>query len=225
MRVKRYTLPKEIKLERKTKRFYTFPIGPRSNPKIALLHVVRDMLNFARTASEAKKIITGGKVFVDGRVCKDRKFGVGLMDVVSFPDIKKHYRITIKDYLTPIEIPESESSLKICKIIRKQAIKGGKIQITLHDGRNMQMDKCDYKVGDSLLIKVPSQEIVEHYPYEKSSLVYIMRGKRTGQFAYLKEIIRGIHPRVILTFNNQSFETKPDATIVVGKDKPKIQIV
>ncbi|MBU5575282.1 MAG: S4 domain-containing protein [Candidatus Aenigmatarchaeota archaeon] len=225
MRQKRLTIPKEILIKRKGIPYITCPRGGRTGVKIALLTLIRDILSFANTASEAKKIITGKKVLVDGKICTDRKFGLGFMDVVSFPDLKKHYRITIKSHITPIEISESESKLKLCKIIRKQSVKGGKIQITLHDGRNIQNNNLNYHVGDSLLIKIPEQEIKEHLEFKEGMLVFITGGKRKGQFAYIKEIIRGINPRVILTFNGNDFEASSKDIIVVGIEKPLIQIV
>ena len=51
----------------------------------------RDYNAFSRT-KEGKKIINSGKIFVNGVVKKDIHCGVGLMDVISIPDVKRHFR-------------------------------------------------------------------------------------------------------------------------------------
>lgn len=106
---------------------------------IALLALVRDVLNLADNAREAKRIIRGGDLLIDGRVVKRERFPIGLMDVVSMPKMGKHYRVVVDDHerATLKEIPEKSASFKLCKIERKGNVKGNKIQVGLHDGRNL----------------------------------------------------------------------------------------
>ena len=58
-------------------------------------------------------------------------------------------------------VNEKESSLKLCKIKGKNLMKG-KINLNLHDGRNIITDNKEIKVGDSVLIELPAQKINQH---------------------------------------------------------------
>ena len=46
---------------------------------------------------EAKKIVTAKKIKVDGRVCSDINYGIGLMDVLEFVPTGEAYRFVAKD--------------------------------------------------------------------------------------------------------------------------------
>mgnify|MGYP005844852207 CR=1 FL=1 len=225
MITKRMNMPKEIRIERKTHKFVTTPRGSRSGVKIPLLTLLRDILKYCDTAAEAKKVIRVRKILIDQKVYTDWKFGLGIMDTIFIPSLNKAWRILPKPYPTAVEIPQNEAGLKIGKVIRKQCVRGGSIQITLHDGRNILLPKdTQIKPYDSVLIKLPSQEIVEHLPFATGFLALISKGKNTGQIAMIKNIERGLKKRLILTSNKKDFEAPYDGVIVVGKEKPVISL-
>ena len=60
---------------------------------IPLTLLIRDIFGFAKTRKEAKTIVSQGKIRVDGIVQREELFPIGLMDVVSIPDVEKVYRI------------------------------------------------------------------------------------------------------------------------------------
>lgn len=64
----------------------------KKEDSIPLMLVVRDILGYADTSREAKKIIHDGLIFVDKKPRKDPKYGIGLMDVIDIPKANKHYR-------------------------------------------------------------------------------------------------------------------------------------
>ena len=51
------------------------------------------MLGVAQTRKEGKLILAQGKVLVDGKIRKQDESPVGLMDVISLPDMNKYYRV------------------------------------------------------------------------------------------------------------------------------------
>src|SRR5207247_9368000 len=58
--------------------------GPHSREKrIPLVIVIREILGYARKAKEAKRIISTGKVKIDGVVRSDHRFAVGLWTVLT----------------------------------------------------------------------------------------------------------------------------------------------
>ena len=61
--------------------------------------------------------------------------------------------------------------------------------MSLHDGRNVTIRKNAYKVGDSLLISLPGQDILKHYGFEKGAKGTIIAGKNIGISGKVKDFI------------------------------------
>ncbi|ADC70409.1 Ribosomal protein S4E, central domain protein [Methanocaldococcus sp. FS406-22] len=235
--LKRLAAPVRWELPRKIHKFTVRPL-PGAHPmseSLPLLLIIRDVLKYADNAREAKKIIKMGKVLVDGRVRKEEKLPVGLMDVVSLPEADENYRVLFdrkgRIKLKPTENPD----VKLCKIKNKTVIKGGHIQLNLHDGRNIVIKVSDptkaeedvYKTGDTLLISIPEQEIKAHIPFEVGKLAYITGGKHVGDFAKIVEIERrGIYPDIVTLENmdGEKFKTVKDYVFVVGDEEPIIKL-
>jgi small subunit ribosomal protein S4e len=209
-------------------------VSPRPGPhkkleSIPLLILVRDILKLAETGEDAKKIIKAKEIFVDGKARTDHKYPVGLFDSIEIPKIEKQYRIIpTHSGLNLIEIPKNEAKLKLCRINDKTLIKGKKLQLNLHDGKNIIAEaKKEYNTGDSLLIELPSQKIVDHVKMDKGVLSIITGGQNKGDIANVKEIIttRSREPnKVICVKEGKQFEAIKDYVFVIGKDKPLIKI-
>ena len=207
--------------EKKAKRFIIAPRGPHKlQYSLPLLVVVRDLLKIADTALEAKKIITSKKVKVDGKICRDPKHGLGLFDSVQIGE--QAYRVLPRaKKLVPID--NSEASQKICQVIGKKAVRGGKIQISLHDGRNILFDKSNYKPLDSLLISVPDQKVKDHIPFKEGAAVYVRSGVHIAEVALLKKIERE-NNRVWLEVGGKQFEAPLNGAVPLGTGKSLIKV-
>lgn len=216
---KRISTPKWYPIERKTKKFVTTIRGPHGIA-IPLQVLVRDIFKLAETAREARIIIKKGQILVDGKKRKDPKFGVGLLDVIEIPNLRKAWRVLFKDGFDFVETSGEDSKLKICKIIDKTILKGAKTQLNLNDGKNILTDKS-FSTDDSLLIKIPDHEIVDHLKFEKGAVVLVTGGKNAGTIAKIKEIEKN---RVWLEQEKKTFEVPKDYVIVVGKEKPLIKL-
>lgn len=211
---------------------YVAKVRPGPHPKeksLPLLIVLRDVLKVADTQNEVKRILKERKVLVDSKVRKDQKFPIGFMDVLWLPLLNTYYRVLFKKdgTLNFVKINEQEAKMKLCKIVGKRIIKKGKIQLNLHDGRNILVDDNKYKPGDSVLITIPEQKILKHLPLEKQMMVFIIDGKHIGETAKLVDF----HPmagstedRVVLESSGVQFETLKKYVFVIGKDKPELSI-
>ena len=173
---KRLSAAKVVHVNRKASTWIasTRPGAHKKNAAVPLVVLLRDQLGLADTQKEAKYLVRKGSVVIDGRIVRDDTQAVGLFDIVSFPGVGKFYRIVFDDNgrLVPREV--KKDSHKIARIDKKTAVKKGKIQITLSDGRNVLVDKNDaskYSAGDSLKISLPEQKITEHCAYETGKLV------------------------------------------------------
>ena len=210
---------------KKKAKYTVAPRGPHPLERsIALAVLIRDYLGFGETYKEVKKVIKKGEILVDGREIKDHKFGVGVFDVVEIPKMNKAYRILPRGKkLIPVEIDENEKKLKICKIIGKKAVKGGRIQFNLHDGRNI-LGENTYNTQDSLLIEVPSQKIVKHIPFKEGVLCFIFAGKNAGKTGKITKIEKGWKLNRAFIEGEESFWAPFKNIIVIGEDKPLIKV-
>lgn len=209
---------------RKATRFVTAPRGAHPMDRsMPLLLVIRETLGLADTAREARRIIKGKQVKVDGKVCRDHKRGLGLFDVVEVAE-KVYRMVPARNGMKMIAVGKHEATLKACQVTRKVAVKDGKVQIGLHDGRSILTAKSDAKPGDSLLIELPSQAIKERISLEPGALAMITYGANAGKLARIRTIERGLYPRVWLMLDNATFEAPLAAVMPVGKEKSVITV-
>ena len=229
-KLKRQMAPLFWGINRKNKRF-AITVKPGSHSKnrsIPTALLLRDVLKVVTTLREAKSVIYNGKVNVDGVIRKSLHHSIGLMDVIELQGISDVYRLvpTHGHLLQPIKIDSSEKSKKIVKVTSKTTTKGKKTQLGFHDGRTIIADN-NVNVGDSCLIQIPEQKILDVIKLEKDSLVIVTRGANTGQIGHLNNINEAtftLPKRINLTVDKKKFEMPSDLVIVIGKEKPVIQI-
>lgn len=227
-RLKRYKAPKSWPIPRK---IAVWAVKPRAGPhpmerSLPLLIIIRDILGYGDTAKEAKHIIGKGEILVDRRVAKDYKMPVGLMDTISIPKIDEHYRMLIdsRGKLKLVKIDEERSKWKLVRIENKTTVKGGKIQLNLHDGRNILLNENKYKTGDVLKIELPSQKILKDYPLKENHIAMIIGGKHVGEISAIKdyEVTRSPKPNIV-NFQDE-FSTIKDYVFIIGINIPEITL-
>lgn len=229
-KLKRLLAPEFWGIPKKVRKWTVSPSpGPHKKFEcIPLLVIVRDILKLVETGKEAKKVIKMGEIQVDGKPRKDHAYPAGLMDVISIPKLKKYYRIvTSKKGLKLIEISEEESKLKLLRIRGKRKVKGGKIQLNFHDGKNLLVEENIYKTGDSLLVELPSLKIVKHLKLEKGACGLILKGKNAGKISKVLEVVipRGNEPRkIVCEVEGKKTEVVFDYFFIVGKENPVIKL-
>ncbi len=229
-KLKRQMAPSFWGISRKNKRF-AITVRPGSHSKahsIPTAILLRDVLKIVTTLREAKSTIYGGKVTIDGVKRKSLHHSIGLMDVVELENISDVYRFMPKDHqiLKPLKINETEKTKKLAKVVSKTSIKGGKTQLGFHDGRSMISD-IDVNVGDSCLLEIPKQKILEVIKLEQGCQVIVTLGINAGQIGTVKKIEEGtfsLPRRVLLELGERKIEISTEMIMVVGKEKPVIQV-
>jgi small subunit ribosomal protein S4e len=237
--LKRLNTPAHLQIKRKHGTFFVNPTpGPHpSRFCLPLLHIVRDLLNIVDTHKEAKKLIGLGYLKIDGKVVKNKSYPVGLMDVLSIEKMNKYYRILPDSHhgLILHEISEAESNFKLCRINNKTTIKGGHIQLNLHDGRNILINVQDpknpkedkYKRMDVLKISVPEQEIQKVLKFKEKNTAIIMSGKNIGQVGKIISILKKFGPKastVSIQHNGGHTETLYSYTFIIGEENSEINL-
>lgn len=227
--MKRMTAPRSWAIPRKTSHWVTKPRAGthKVEDSIPLLSVVRDMLKLCDNSREARMIIGSRTVSVDGRVVTDYKFPVGLMDVVTIGKTKQSYRMVVdyKARLQLVPIDEAEKGWKLGRVDHKTTVRGSKIQLTLHDGRNILLPKDQYKTGDVLKIEVPSQKVLKHFKLDKGSMALVIGGSHPGTLQTVEAytVRRGSAPNLV-TFK-EGFSTVKENVFVVGEKVPEIKLL
>ncbi|MBD3207528.1 30S ribosomal protein S4e [Candidatus Bathyarchaeota archaeon] len=231
--LKRHQSPSLWPIPRKTGKWAirTSPGPHKLETSIPITILLRNELGYAETAKEAKIIVKEGKVLVDGRIRWDEKFPLGLMDVLSLPLLGEHYRV-LPDHggkLRLLKIDEVEANRKLCKITGKSTIKGGNIQLNLHDGKNLsiQAEADRYNVDDVLVISLPEKEIQDHIEFKEMQQAIIIGGKSQGA----QGLIIGLGPEpgwkktaTLRTPDGEDIRTLADYVFVVGTNTPVIKL-
>ena len=147
--MKRLAAPRSWPLKRKENVFTTKqrPGSHSVEESVPAALMLRDILKVCDTSREAKRIVGNRDLLVDGKPVRSIKAPVGIMDVVSIPAMDLYYRVVLSDKgkITVVPITKDEASWKLAMIEDKTKVAGGKIQINFHDGRNIILDKNEYK--------------------------------------------------------------------------------
>ncbi|MBN2454627.1 30S ribosomal protein S4e [Candidatus Woesearchaeota archaeon] len=221
--LKRLAAPKEWAIKRKTIKFVIRPKGGL-NSGMPLGIIMRDILGYAKNMREVRTVLRIRDVLVDGVKRTDARFSAGIMSTLSVPEMKEHFRIALgKDKkLKLIKIKEAESLVKICKIKNKKILKGGKIQLNLHDGSNIICEKPECGVGDSVMISLPKKEVKSCLKLEKGALIYLTGGEHVGTIGKVEGIDKA---RLIVKSEKSVIETMKKFAIVIGTEKPLCTVV
>jgi len=175
--------------------------GPHSLARSLPLGIlIRDVFHYARTMREARMIIGSGKIRVDGRVRRNYKFPVGLMDVIEIVPTGEIYRMVphpVK-FLWPVPISQEEARFKPLRVEGKTAVKGGRLQLHFHDGRNLILPPDEarkYATFDTVLLDLQSNQIVKHVPFRLGVDAVVFDGRNVGSFGRVVEVIWALKRR------------------------------
>ena len=228
--LKRLAAPRVLRLHRK-ERALTIRAAPGPHPlelAIPIGLVVRDYLSLCDTYKEARKIVSNGDILVDGVKRKNIKFPCGLMDVISIPKMRKSVRILFdrNGKLTLVPISESDAEWKLCRIQNKTIVKGKKVQLNLHDGKNKLVEKDEYKTGDVLKISFKENKIDDVYRFDKGTVSMIIGGTHIGEIASIEEIqvVASSKPNLAKMKGEKEFSTIAEHVFPIGKTKPAIAL-
>ena len=184
--LKRLAIPRSWPLPRKTTIWVTRPrAGAHSLERCMPLNIViRDVIGLARSTREVRTILHNSLAKVDGRVVKDTRRGIGVMDVLTLGEDNYRCVLDTNGRLRYRPISAEEAGWKVCRIEGKSTIKGGKTQVHLHDGRNIIVDDAsEHKTGDSLKISLPERKVIEHIKFGEGTRCMLVGGIHVGKLA------------------------------------------
>ncbi len=240
-RLKRKPAPRFWPIHRKEAIWIVRPSpGGHSLEKcLPLSLVLRDILEVAETRKEAKKIISQGKVFVDGKVRRKDNFPVGLMDVISMPDSNNFYRILPSHkglFLNPIS--REEARFKLFRVEGRTIVKDGNSQIALHDGSNIlikseafeSLAEVVYQTFDTLKLGLPDKEVLDQLKTKKGNVAVITGGKNIGKQGRIVDIEKTEAKKrrnalvVVEDEKGNRYQTILDFVFSIGEAQPIISL-
>lgn len=223
------------------KKEFTWVVKPASGPHslencLPLTLVLREVLGVARTKKEAGMILSEGKILVDGKVRRKADFPVGMMDVISMPDLNQFYRVLPSDKglsLSPVN--QSEAGFKLSRVEDKITVSKG-VQIALHDGSNLLVKVADsknpaevtYETFDVLKLNLPDKEVTDVLKTKVGNIAVITGGKNIGKMGKIVEIEKTEAKKrrqalaVIEDSNGAKYQTVLDYVFSLGEKAPLI---
>ena len=237
---KRLSAPITYAIKRKHGVFTIRPHPTRGSfeTAIPLGIVLREILGYAKTLNEVKKILVRKLVKVDGKVRTDYKFAIGPMDVLEITKTQEFFRLVPyqgKRLYTLHPITEEDAKRKILQVKKKNSLHGGLTQFTFHDGRTLAMSSTEetqlpiqeISPKDSVLYNLETNEMVEHYPFAEGNYGLIAGGRHVGLLGKITEIESQIGRKLrTITFQTEEGEIKTADThiFIVGKDKVMVSL-
>ena len=230
--LKRLNAPDSWHIARKTTKFITKTApGPHNANAMPIAIWLRDHMSLALNMKEVKQILGQNDVIINGRPCRDPKMGIGIFDIIALPKIGKYYRI-LRDKNgrhVSIEIDAEASKTRLCKVMNKTVITGGKVQLNMRDGANLLADNT-YKAGDSIVLSLETEtrfKIVDHFPFAVGNMAMVIGGRHSGNVARIVDIVKmsGSVPNKIILEDeatNTKFDTISPYIYMVGRQTPAI---
>lgn len=239
--LKRKPAPRFWPIHRKDVTWVVKPTsGPHSLDKcMPLALMLRDTLRLAETRKEAKTIVSQRKVYVDGNIRTKDDFPIGLMDIISIPDVGKNFCV-LPSYKGLIlrEINNEDAKFKLCRIEDKTVVSNGNVQLHLHDGSNILIKIADPKnpqedvfdTLDTVKMSLPEKQILEHIQMKEQDFAIITGGKNIGNWGKAVEIEKAEGKKrrnalvTIETEKGNRYQTTLRFVFAIGEAHPLISL-
>ena len=192
----------------------------------------RQKLRLALTTSEVTTVVMDkeGGFAIDGKVRRDAKYPVGVMDVLTVVKTGENYRMLydVKGRFTLVKIKESESKYKLLKVTKK-AVGPNKIPyLVTNDGRTIRFPHPDINQGDTVKYDLEKGQITGTIKNEPGKMCYITGGNnigRVGQIMHLERHLGSFDIQHIKDANGKTFATRQTNVFMIGdKGKPWVTL-
>jgi len=229
--MKRMAAPSHWMLDKLGGKYATRPsAGPHKlRESIPLTVLLKNRLRYALSAREVTKIVKDkeGLIKVDGKIRRDPRYPLGIMDVVTIERTGEFFRILydIKGRYQAHKVDDKEAKFKLCKIKRK-AMGANKIPyIVTHDGRTVRFPHPDIKKNDTVKLNLESGEVEGLIKLENGASVMVTGGNNIGRVGILQHLEKhpgGFDIGHIKDSTGNNFATRVGNIFVIGEGKKPI---
>ncbi len=204
MHQKRESATMKLPIPRKGTAYVARALNNHQN-SVPVIIAVRDMLNLVKNKKNTKKLIHEDRLKINGRTVKDYRDSIQLFNIF---EADKKYKLVLTEN-GRFDFVETKDNERLCKIIGKKIVNGGKTQLNLHDGTNVISDK-DYQIGDSVYLSFDGK-ITKSLKMEKGKECLIIKGKYLGKTAKINSVEGQF---VEVTFNDTKTKLNKRGVIV-----------
>ena len=211
--MKARSAPNTWNIRRKEEKFVARPNSGGQALEMTLpLGMLLRNLKVADTKKEINYVIKNTPVLVNARRRWDYNFGVGFLDVLSLPETKQSYVLTLdkKGRLVAEHTEETGSKLSQARGVSK--IRGNRLQLHLSDGRNIIVDK-PVAAGTTVVVSVPESKVLKLLPVEAKSTVILTAGKHRGKRGVIESMTAGT---ITVQTDEGTISTKKSYAFVLG---------
>jgi len=218
--LKRLATPRTWDIGRKASKLIVRPYGYfKSALPVAV--ILKEVLKLTKSRLETKRIVHAQKILVDGKTVRSDKLPAGIMSVFNVKG-NDTFRVLLNNRgkLFLKKLDSKESSIKLCKIVSKTTLKGGKLQLGFHDGRTIITTNKNAKINDTIVFKLPEFKSQSLLKLGKNANVYLTGGSNVGNVG----VVESVSDLVIVKMNNNVLETAKENVFVIGDGSPVIKV-
>ncbi|KAH0483674.1 MAG: uncharacterized protein KVP18_003180 [Porospora cf. gigantea A] len=227
--LKRINTPKYWYVSKMNGIFAPRPVsGPHKKREcLPLALLLRDRLKYALTYEECKQILRLRNVKVDDKVRTERRFPLGIMDVVSIEKSNEHFRMLMdpKGRFVAHAIPKEEATYKLLRVNDvKTGIKNIRQAVT-HDGRTIRYLQPGVKKNDSMLFDLKEKTIKQVIKFAPGNLCFVIKGTnagRVGKIAHIDTPVGAEMSVSITDAKNHKFITLARNVMVLGEGNKSV---
>ena len=166
---------------------------------------------------------------VDGKIRRDRKFPVGVMDVLNVVKTNENYRLLfdIKGRFTLVKIDKGEAKMNLMKVHKKATGPNQIPYIVTHDGRTIRFPHPDINEGDTIKYDTEKGQVISWIRNEPGNLCFITGGNNIGRVGQLLHVERHLGSFDIVHVkdaNGKSFATRKNNVFIIGNKKSEITL-
>jgi len=232
--LKRIRTPKSWMLDKLTG---VYAPRPRQGPHklrecLPLQLVLRNRLKYALTGRECDIILNDkdNAVKIDNKVRRDKKYPIGLMDVLSIPKTGDNYRVLydVKGRFTLVKLKEKEAAFKLCKVKRRVMGQNKIPYLVTHDARCLRFPDPEISAFDTVKYNVISGKVEDVLKLDVGKTVLVTGGANRGRVGIIanRTRLQGAFDMIaVKDKHGNSFNTRIDNCFVIGdKDKAAITL-
>jgi len=218
--LKRLATPRTWNISRKSFKLIVRPYGYLESA-LPIAIILKEFLQLTKSRLETKRVVNDKQILLDGKTVRDDKLPAGIMSVLEVKGTGS-FRVLLdsKGKLFLKKLDPKESSTKLCKIVSKTTLKGGKLQLGFHDGRTIITDNKDAKINDTVVFKLPEFKIEKHLKLAKNASIYLTGGSNVGSVG----VVENVSESVVVKIKDTVVETGKENVFVIGEGSPVIKV-
>lgn len=186
-------------------------------------------MKYALNRAESMKIVRDreGMIKIDGKVRRNPRFPLGIMDVVSIEKTGENFRMLVdtKGRFIPHRVDAKEATFKLAKVLQKKIGTSKVPYIVTHDGRTIRFPHPDVCINDSIKINLTSGAIEGIVKFNNGATVMITGGNNIGRIGHLQSLEK--HPGSfeiahIRDSQGNIFSTRLGNVFIIGDGKEPV---